>query len=163
CVGALVAICGCVSLSRQSQAEIYQQDLALYGAAVVRPGMTKADVDSLLTSQGQRCSYVIGGQFVNCIEFDYSALLLFYAPLSKFDDPTAVVLESRPARVTQESDYVATHTDAQLRDILHVGMLPLDVVNQIGRPVGGYENERGKLVMVHPQPGIEITYENGRL
>lgn len=163
CVGGFIAFSGCVSLPRNSPVVIHNRDVALYQAGIVRPGMTKSEVDKILGSPGQPYPYVVGGQFTGTVEVDYTDLVVEYDSLFVADDGRAKVVKCRTARPTEEGREVASFTDAELRDVLHAGMSPTDVTRRIGSPFGGYENEPGKVAMVHPQPGIEVIYESGRL
>ncbi len=161
--GVLLLLCGCVSLFRESATERHDNDLAVYGLDIIRPGMTKAEVDAVFGSPGKVLPYTTGGQFVNRIEVAYSDIVVEYSPLFMENNPKAKVEGCRTSNVTQESDEIATHTDAQLVELLHVGMSPAEVARKIGNPFGGYENEPGKVFLVHPQPGILIDYEGGKL
>ena len=152
--GGLLVLCGCVSVPSQKSAFLAERDRAAYGVDIIRPGMTEAEVEAILKSPGPRI-----GMFVH--EDNYWA----HGICVRYDGygPHTRVKSCRTMCLTTTGGDPAAFSDAQLRTMLEVGMPPIGVANRIGRPAAGYENEPGTVVTVHPQPGIVVTYTDGRL
>lgn len=156
-------LCGCVSIPRESPAETRKRDEGQYGTGIVRPGMTKADVDALLRWPAEPMPYVVGGQYHDCLEFRYSDLVVNFRGFPTQNSPELKVTDCRVGQVVEEGGQAAALTDEQLRGLLSPGQSPAEVAGLIGPPAVGYENDPGVVVTVHPQPGIAVRYTDSRL
>lgn len=160
--GGLVALCGCISLSRESPVAVRERDLTQFGAGVVRPGMTKAEVDAILDLPVEWFPYCTTGIFTDRQVCRYSDLAVCFKGVFGEGGPPKVVYCYAAEKATEGGE-AATFTDEQLKGLLRSGMSASEVGCQIGSPLAGYEDEPGKVITVHPQPGIMVEYEGGRL
>lgn len=156
----LLILTGCLSIPKVDQAAQAKRDVEQYGVRVIRPGMTQAEVETLLDPTSRWMA--TGGQFVPV--WNYTRPVGISVRYDTFSFGSAKVVSCQIGGLTTiSSDEVATFNDNQLLNMLEVGIPPSDVRNMIGDPTIAFENDPGMVVTVHPQPGVEVVYADGRL
>jgi hypothetical protein len=142
----VLAVSGCLSAPKPPPQEIKSApDIEKFGVQIIRPGMTDAEVCKILGPWGLSTSCLTAPtNWHGNLHVHYSS------PLGK-------VKSCRSPDITITA-IRATLSDDELTECLKPGMGPKEVEQLVGVAKCGYENEPGTVVLVYPQPGIEVVY-----
>jgi hypothetical protein len=131
-----------------------EKDIASYGTRIIRPGMSKANVDALLNDAGSRMT-TKSGEVTNAYQYDEAGIRVTYD-------------EAGHVESTERKEFFQSNwpTFLELATRVRQGMTPDEVRKVVGSPNIGYENEPGHVFIARtfpPRGGIVVEFINGQV
>lgn len=145
-VAGFALLAGCVSGTGPRSG-----DDPVYGVPVIRPGTADTEVNRLV---GPGATEPSAGA-------PNSSEVVYPTGLHVRYEAGAVQACWSEGMVTNGSGGAAV--DAELAAAMTPGAAPAEVAKRLGAPAYGYEKKSGGVALYYPRPGVEVTFQDGRL